>query len=388
MANDLQHFTPEFWSARIQALLHNNLVGAAIANTEERSILKHGDIVHRPYHSEIYSSAYTKGTAVTILDVSTTDESLTVDQTRVVPIYIDDIDAIQNDYNTQDALSRRAAYELRDHIDRTILAESSNAGLNNTAISLATSNIVSEFSSAKATLFNNGAEPEGRFAVVDPDTESIIEQYCSATGYNIVDKTIAGGFGFNNYRGQFLGLDLFCSQNLPSAASLGIATNPSENDTVVINGVTFTFNATPSGAGSVNIGADAAGSVTNLTYAINGTGTAGTDYIALSAADRAKLTRRGVTATDNTTAVGIAAAGKLTLSETLTAAADEWSTQTIDCIVGNKGCIDLVIQREPKAEFKDVQDKLGKNILTWDLFGVKTFVEGAQRMYRLITNVS
>ena len=121
---------------------------------------------------------------------------------------------------------------------------------------------------------------------------------------------------------------LYVSTNLTATASLALATNPTEADTVTINGVVFTFNATPSGAGSVDIGANAAASVDNLVAAINGGAGAGTTYIALSASDRAKL--EGITATDNTTAIGLESKrGYKVLSSSLTAAGDKWGAVTI-----------------------------------------------------------
>jgi len=60
----------------------------ALANTEERSSLNNGDVVHRPFRSDLRVKTYTKGTAVTVSDVSSTDESLTVDTAKIAPFYV------------------------------------------------------------------------------------------------------------------------------------------------------------------------------------------------------------------------------------------------------------------------------------------------------------
>lgn len=391
MANDLQYFSPELWSARTQVLLKNNLVAGAICNTEERSTLTYGDRVHRPYHSEVYSQDYTKGTAVTTLDVSTTDEYLDVDTTRVVPLYVDKVDDIQNKYKTMDLLSERSAYELRDYIDRTVLNQYSSAALgNSTAWTLSTSNIAQAFSEAKASLFNNGTE-ETRpwFAVMDPDTVSVIEQYFSANGFRKMDETLEMGYGLGAYLGDWLGLKCFKSQNVPSVMTYTYSNDPSNTTTLIINGVTFTFaNSIGTSAGYVLIdgGSDVDVTIgTNLVAAINGT-TPGSKYYPLSASDRAKLTRRGVTASYSagSNVLTITANGKLTLGGTqdnVTA-----GTQLLYPLVGQMGAIDLVIQKDINVEYKDVPDKLGTNILTWVLFGKKVFNEGAQRLYALKKN--
>lgn len=391
MANDFQHFTPEVWSARVQELRKNSSVGMLIANTEERARLTKGDRVHRPYHSEVYTSTYTKGTAYTPLDVSTTDEYLEVNQTPIIPIYIDKIDDIQNLYSTMDKLSTRSGYEVKDHIDRAVLSEVSNAALNGgSAVTISTSNIVSEISTAKAELFNNGVEIDTPwFAVFDPDTISVIEQIFIASGFKKSDEVLERGYGANSYLGNYLGLEIMQSQNVPSRATLSMATQPTDGDTVVINGITFTFKtvlgATP---GNVLIGASADAARANLAALINDPGTTTAQGVALSDANVAKLKRRGVTATNDNSAntMLVTAAGKMTLSETFTDVTDAWGTQTMDLMIGQMGCIDLVMQEAVNTEYKDVSGKLGTDIVTWALYGKKTFEEGAQRMFKLTKN--
>jgi hypothetical protein len=392
MANDFQHFTPEVWSARVQELRKNSSVGMLICNTEERAQLNHGDRVHRPYHSEVYTSTYTKGTAYTPLDISTTDEYLDVDQTPIIPIYVDKIDKKQNVYPTMDKLSTRSGYEVKDHIDRAVLAEVANAALNGgSAVTLSTSNFVSEISTAKADLFNNGVEIDTPwFAVFDPDTVSITEQILAFNGFKKSDDVLERGYGANSYLGKYLGLEIMQSQNVPSRATLALATQPTDGDTVVINGVTFTFKTVlGSTAGNVLIGANADAARANLAALINTPGTTTAQGVALTQANQAKLKRRGVVATDDSVAntMLVTAAGKMTLSETLTDATDGWGTQTMDLMIGQMGCIDLVMQESVNTEYKDVSGKLGTDIVTWALYGKKTFEEGAQRMFKLTKNV-
>lgn len=67
-----------------------------------------------------------------------------------------------------------------------------------------------------------------------------------------------------------------------------MATNPTANDTVTVNGVVFTFVATPTLPGDVDIGGSAAVSVDNLVAAINGGAGAGTTYIEVSNRERTR----------------------------------------------------------------------------------------------------
>jgi hypothetical protein len=111
-----------------------------------------------------------------------------------------------------------------------------------------------------------------------------------------------------------------------------------------------------------------------LVAAINDSGTAGTTYIQLSDASRATL--EGCVATDGTTNLTIAFEGGGEATLAASEAADPWSVETAHLMFGQKGAVDLVIQKAPTVVFKEVPDKLGKNVLPWTLYGLKTFDEG------------
>ncbi|MCP3684649.1 MAG: hypothetical protein GY861_18435 [bacterium] len=393
MANDFSNFSPELWSRRIQAFLSRTLVSRVVANMEEQAGLTYGDVIHRPYASSNALSVndYTKGTAVTAQDISTTDESLSINIEKESTFYVDKHDEKQNKYNTPLIFADRAAYQLRNEIDGDFLDEISNAfdsiddgdigGTAGTAITLTTSNVIETFSSAQEKLLNNNVETDKAwYAVISPKVGNVIQQSAIASGFNVADTTFKNG-----YAGDFLGWKMLMSNNVRHTVSLGLATNPSENDTVVINGITFTFNATPSGAGSINIGGTAAESVDNIVACINQTGTADTDYIALSTDNQNKLKNSRVIATDGTTAMTLTASGQMTCSDTLTDTSDGFAAQVAHNYLARQGATDLVMQIAPTIQKNKSPLKTGYNYLTHDLYGIKTFVEGAQRMVDLQT---
>lgn len=387
MANDLQHLTNELWSRRMQKWLKKSPVFYAIANMEEREALNVGDTVHRPYTSDFQVNTYTKGTAVTIQDVTTTDESLLINVTKEVSFYIDAIDKIQNLYDAMDEMSQKAAYRLGNDIDGDFLSEVENAtydfddgdidGTAGNAITLSTSNTVKTFSLLKA-MMNKGNIEGDKFwdVVIDPASASFIEQQVVASGFSTADLTLKNG-----YAGDFLGFKVFVSNNLLHETVLTATGNVSADDTVTVGGVTFTFKASPSAAGEVDLGADAATSLDNLDAAITGGAGAGTAYIALSAADRRTLTNLRVDCDNTDTTLTIKTSGYAAISESLTnvTAGDT----RVKCLAQRRGAIDMVIQKYPTAQINKVDDKLGYNIITFDLYGIKTFQEGKDRMVEL-----
>lgn len=394
MANNIgpDLLSPALWSARVQVLLKNTLVGAAIANTEERAGLTFGYRTHRPYTGDVYAVTYTKNTAPTFQDMEATDEYLDVDQAKIIPMYLDDIDKIQNKYQTLDIYSLRMAYQMRNQIDQKVLSEVSNALLGNAvAVTLDTSNVFAKFSNAKADLFNNGVEDtKPWYAVVDGDTVSTIEQVLGFNGFKVSDDVLVNGYGIKNYVGEWQGLQMFKSQNLPSSVSIVYSDDPTAATTFILNGVTLTFVATLTGvAGQVLIDAGSDVDVTigtNLVAALNGTAV-GTKYVQLSNANRAKLASQNIVASyvTGTNTLTITAAGKMVLGGTQDTATV--GTQTMSLLVGQMGAIDLVLQKDVETEILRVTDgRKGQNITTFDLYGTKMFREGAQRTYKMTVN--
>ena len=387
MANALTAYNPEYWAKLSQSLLDKMLVGKEIAKFEDGGILSDGDTFNKPYRSRPYVANYTKGSAVEIQDVTTTNEALDVDQSKIVPVYVDDVDAKQNKYDIANEMIKDNVHLLGREIDYKILSQVTNAtldiddgdigGTSGSPISVTASNATNVFGTTQAELAAGNVERnQPWYLVLDPNTINIVMQSFVANGFQTADASLRNGF-----IGEYLGFKVYESNSLLASLSINIATNPSDGDTVVLKGVTFEFKTAPSTAGQVDIAGSAAATVDNLVLAINGTGTPGSStYIALSDEDRSTLKNNQVVAVDATTSVTVTAAGKINSSETFTDTTDNIGVQTIQCLSGKVGNISAVVQMTPTVKVKDVQDKLGKNYLTHTLYGVKTFREGARRM--------
>jgi hypothetical protein len=98
MSNTLGNtiFNPEFWGAEMQTIFFKENVALALANTELREYLTIGDVLHKPYRSHLHVKTYTKGSDITVFDVSGTDEYLTVDTTKIVPFYVDKLQIVHS----------------------------------------------------------------------------------------------------------------------------------------------------------------------------------------------------------------------------------------------------------------------------------------------------
>ena len=176
--------------------------------------------------------------------------------------------------------------------------------------------------------------------------------------------------------GRFYGFDLFVSNSVGWSATLLFGTEPTANDTVVINGVTFKFVASPTDPGDIDLSGSVATTLDDLVDIINEAGTPGSGtYTDLSAANR--LLIDGITATDGTTELVLKSEGRafIAVSETLTAGGDTWTpaVQIEHQLFGKKGSIHVVAQERNGFKAVDDPDRIGKQYHNWILYGLKTF---------------
>ena len=79
---------PEIWSARMQIPLTKSLVALEVCGVDLRAELQVGDVIHRPYVSDMTAVSYEPGTAITAQAFTVTDDSVTADTKKIVPFYV------------------------------------------------------------------------------------------------------------------------------------------------------------------------------------------------------------------------------------------------------------------------------------------------------------
>jgi hypothetical protein len=392
MANSLSASFEEIWAKEQQTVFYKKNVAMAIADTSfNATMMNRGDTLNRTKRSALTPYAYTRGTAMTATDVTDTNESLTVDKQYYVMIYVDDFDQIQDKYDIAMNYGKDAAEVLSAQVDADVLGEVFNAtstvddgtigGTAGNGITAATTNILKIFGAARKKLRLLNVTSNDLYAVISPDLEDILFQNDAARVTDLGDDAYKNGF-----IGKLNGFKLYESNNLAGSAVLAMATQPTANDTVVIEGVTFTFvSSIGTTAGNVLIGANVDATRVNLETLINAPATTTATGVALSTANAAVFAAK-VTAVDspsaNTLTVKYKGVGTLTVSKTFTDGTDTWTAAKIKqhCLFGVVGNPVLVMQHKPDVVKKDVPDKLGKNIINAVLYGKKTFTDNATQM--------
>ena len=380
MPNNLSAFTPEYWSARTQRLLKKKLIAREIANFEEQSTLRDGDMVHRPYYSDVVVNDYTKGVDVTVQDVAATDEYLLVNKSKEVTVYIDAIDVKQNKYDAANKYIDRMTYALKKDIDGAFLKEVLNAnylvddsvvswGNAGDPISVSVSNAFKMFTLTEAMMNSNDIEDtKPWFYVITPDVKASIQQTNLVNWFQQADAALRGTLKGVGYLGTWGNFNIFVSTNVAHSNKVTVSSLAAA-DTLTINGVTITFAAAPAAAWECKP------TLAALKGMLNGVMATAGDYVEFAAADRAKLIAAWVSAIDDGTDVTIVTNGSVTYAQSGVTLG--W--QVAHCWAGQYGCTDLVIQKDVEIQKNKEPKKTGYNYLAWTLYGVKTFVEGAKR---------
>lgn len=380
MAQNLDAFIPELWSRRIQYLTRNALVATQICSFEEQPDLKYGDRIHRPYPNDLVVNNYTKYTDTTQQDLIGTDEYLDIDQSKEISFAIDEVDWIQNKYDLENSYVERAAYRLSNDIDGSVLGEVVNAAIScdgsdigsSGAISLSTSNCLNAIMTAWAKLTANGCEMDKTWAlVVSPKTASIIAQTVAQDWFSLADLALKNG-----YAGNFAGYKVYSSNNVFHKRTISFSSVVA-TDEITVAGVKFTFVASiGTTAGNVLKGANDAAALANLAAAINGASGAGTTYIEVSAADRAKL-KNARAHLDGTTGVLTTAGAVLVSTPDTTITVGNAEEHAILC---RPGAIDLIMQQNIDVRKTPLPKQKADYYIISCLYGKKTFTEGKNRM--------
>ncbi len=393
MANSLSASLRENWSRDYQDTAEKVNVFSNIANYRLEPILTKGQQAHRPYMSDIVVNTLSSEGAFTRQDITSTDEYLTVDQEKEASFYVKDIDHWQSHYPTREEQAKKAARRLMNHVDGNVLGEYDVAtynlsdgdfgGTTGNGITLTTSNVGQIFTKARQKLgLADNDQDESKWAVISEEFYTVLQDKLSDRESDLGDE-----MSRNGYVGKYMGFKLYKSNALGSSYSLAYdATTPTATDTVTINGVVFTFQTTiGSTAGNVLAATDGVTSLTNLKNFINDPGTTSATQIALSTANQNLL--KGITASISGGATGtltlkVEGKGSINVSETLTPSADVWTTslRIQHVLMGQGKPIDVVVQKYPKMFLQDRTGYIGKDVVNYLVYGLKTFADGARRM--------
>jgi len=232
ITNDVSAIQPEIWSSMVQVPLYKSLVAMEVASLRLSETVKYGDTVHVPRFGDLSAQTYTPGTTITATAQDWAFDTLVVSTYKHVTFYVDDPRSLTVNVDQARELATEAAYQLKDVIDQHVFANVTGAdgfvaaddadilgGTNAKPVSAGTANIINIFAGARKVLRNRNVEETGDWcAVVTPKIAADIEIKAANVGFNVADATLRNG-----YAGDFMGFQVYISNNLPSGKMTAIA---------------------------------------------------------------------------------------------------------------------------------------------------------------------
>jgi hypothetical protein len=379
-----------------EELFQKVLVGKMICNTRFESVLKFGASVARAAYdiSSVYVRTVTRGSASTIDAITDSTETLTINVEKEAVFYISDGEATQTGpLNPGEVIGGQIALKVAADLDNRIFAEVLNAYQtfdtgdlttlvsSGTPITLTSTTVPQMVTRMPAKLRRGANQTITNMAlVVDSYAAADIEQYLLGKQFSIVESVFKNG-----YAGPIATASVYVSENLTSSATLTIASGPADADTVIINGVTFTFNTTlTTTAGSILISGSAANANTNLAAIINTPGSTTTYGTKLSTTNANVINQISkLVATAAATTTKFVSAGRIVAGGSMTTTTNTWSANMIHAYYGKMGAIDLVIQDLKEVDMRVTSDRRGTNVFSSYLAGIRTFSDGARKFLDL-----
>lgn len=395
MANSTSAANPELWSSLLEQALRKSTLFREIASFKEQAGLTYGDVIHRPYASDVSVDSYVAGTASTAQDITITDNSMTIDRFAIINVFIDDTQQLQSRYDLMAHYVEKMRKALQEDMDAHFLLEIRNAvsdvdngdiaaGTAGDPFAVTSTNIVDVFTYADRYLLAQNAIEGNRFAVITPAVYQKLLTYLGGRQTQLGDQVTQYGY---KSKGMFNDFKIYVSNNLPYSATWTPVDNPSNSATITIDSVVFTFvSSMGTTAGSILQTTSTAQTLLNLQALINAGGV-GDDknYYSLSAANKRKV-RNWYATVDNATAptkITVWLGGRTTSVTVATSEAlDVWSNETIHQFFGIEKCTDMVVQKEVNVKSGDQTSngKLGTTFLANCVYKAKTFYEGTYKM--------
>lgn len=218
----IKTFIPQIWSARLLEHLRKNLVVANLFNRNyEGEIQQMGDTVHINQLAEIAVKSYTANVDIADPDqLSTTKQSLVIDQGDYFNFYLNDVDRAQARANLMDSAMQSASYGLADNLDKYLAGLLANGelveglGTDEAPLYVNASTAYELVVKMKVALDKANVPTQGRYLLMPPDFE----------GMMLLDTRFAGGMGTRNEErlvnglvARAAGFDIYISNNVANA---------------------------------------------------------------------------------------------------------------------------------------------------------------------------
>ena len=239
MANNLAAFNAVAFS---KLLVKNfdqiNVMFPLVSTAYEGELQNIGDSVKVRTLGSITMGSWTKNGTVSYQDLAPVTETMTISDAQYFAFKVDDVDVAQNDLDALNLYARRAAVSLNNTVEAKILSVytsalaanqitgASSAAITLTSASADTTDVYPLLVKARANLVKQNVPLIGAWAVIDPDTTSLLlndtKRFIKASDMSdavIRQGNLEGVVQMPGFIGRCAGFNVFESNAVPVATS-------------------------------------------------------------------------------------------------------------------------------------------------------------------------
>lgn len=225
--NDVTAITPAVWGTMVSYPLYKSLVAMDIADTQLFDSNIRGKTFQIPRFASLSAKTYTPGADITATNQDWAFDTLTVSAYKYADFYQDDVEFLQRNVDSTPPMAADAAFQLRNKVDQHVFQKITGStgfvnfqadaavlqgGTAHRPVSAGSANVINLFANARKLLRQNNVEENGDWcAVINPVMAAGIDIKTTSVGFNIADATLRNG-----YVGDFMGFQVYISNNLPS----------------------------------------------------------------------------------------------------------------------------------------------------------------------------
>lgn len=390
----------KFTMAKAQENLYATSLAAVVGAVDTSKM----GTVYNPYTTAPLGSNGTVSSSYALGEYTATADSLEINQRANAAEHVNSYDWKSVDFGLLSDRGMNMGKTIKQMVDGDFLSKPVGVasvaldagdfgGTNGSAYGITNTN-VDDVVNLALTNVHLANSTDKKFMAVNPFTASSLRSFLQNTGNNVADNVIVNGItsGVTKVGTTFSGVDVYMTNNLTHEVVLTLATNPTDGDTIVINGATITFVATLSaatGAGEVHIASTVDITRANLVEFLNADGASSeteatdTGYSSLPLHQAGRLSAIQISAVNdnNANTATITAKGTMVVAETLTDATDAFGDVYHYELLGDYGSINLYLPSQGMDYVeKDVTLKPGKELYMEQFHNSKVWTRMVDRI--------
>lgn len=206
---------PEVWSSDILRATERNLVMANLVKRYDSDVKSAGDVVHIPNLANLTAADKTAGTAVTFQANTETENTITVDQHKVVPMLIEDISKAQSRVDLMKEYTDKAGYAVAQAVDSSLTGLYTGLSQSTTAGTLTDASIITAIEYLDAA----DAPRDGRSFVVHSEAMADLRALDKFTRYDATGQNGVQDGRNNGLVANVYGIDVYMSNNIADVTS-------------------------------------------------------------------------------------------------------------------------------------------------------------------------